>query len=184
MSQQVIEVGYEVIQKKGGGRSSEEWRRVTLAEISQIICGATPSTSIPEYWADEIKWVTAKDVSESTGYKIYDTERKISRLGFENCSTRMIPKESTVLIARGATMGRSCLLGEDMAINQTCYALVPDREKVDPYFLFYGMVQPVVKTAEIFENGSSCNKMNSSTKTECNEVQCPTEKFLLKQKSK
>jgi type I restriction enzyme S subunit len=51
----------------------------------------------------------------------------------------MIPKESTVLIARGATMGRSCLLGEDMAINQTCYALVPDREKVGPYFLFYSI---------------------------------------------
>lgn len=36
-------------------------------------------------------------------------------------------------------MGRSCMLGEDMAINQTCYALVPDRDKINPYFLFYSI---------------------------------------------
>lgn len=110
---------------------------VKLNDVCQIICGATPSTNIPDYWSNEIKWATAKDVSESTGYKLYNTERKISKLGFDNCSAKMIPAESTVLIARGATMGRSCLLGECMAINQTCYALIPDREKVNPYFLFY-----------------------------------------------
>jgi len=119
--------------------SSSEWKKTTLEQVCQIICGATPSTSVPEYWSDEIKWATAKDVSESTGYKIFDTERKISKLGFEKCSTKMIPSESTILIARGATMGRSCMLGIDMAINQTCYALVPNRNKIDPYFLFYSI---------------------------------------------
>ncbi len=137
--QKVIKQGYEVIQKPGLGMSSSGWQQTTLDKVSQIICGATPSTSVPEYWSDEIKWVTAKDVSESTGYKIYDTERTISKLGFENCSTRIIPRESTILIARGATMGKSCMLGEDMAINQTCYALVPDIDKINPYFLFYSI---------------------------------------------
>ena len=117
--------------------SSKDWQKTTLDNVSQIICGATPSTSVPEYWGDEIKWITAKDVSESTGYKVYDTERKISELGLRNCSTKLIPRESTILIARGATMGKSCMLGEDMAINQTCYALVPKNGKINPYFLFY-----------------------------------------------
>jgi type I restriction enzyme, S subunit len=119
--------------------SSKGWQITNLENICQIICGATPSTIVPEYWSDEIKWATAKDVSESLGYKIYDTERKISKLGFKNCSTKMIPKESTILIARGATMGRSCILGEDMAINQTCYALLADNDKINPYFLFYSI---------------------------------------------
>lgn len=34
-------------------------------------------------------------------------------------------------------MGRSCMLGEDMAVNQTCYALIPQKDKINPYFLFY-----------------------------------------------
>ena len=119
--------------------SSSGWEKTTLDKVCVIVGGGTPSTTIPEYWSDEVKWVTAKDVSESSGYKIYDSERKISKLGFDNCSTRMIPSESTILIARGATMGKSCMLGEDMAINQTCYALVANRDKIHPYFLFYSI---------------------------------------------
>jgi type I restriction enzyme S subunit len=62
--------------------SFELWKKTTLGDVCQIICGATPSTIVPEYWSNEIKWATAKDVSESTGYKLYDTERKISKLGY------------------------------------------------------------------------------------------------------
>jgi hypothetical protein len=64
-------------------------------------------------------------------------------------------------------------LGEDVA-----------RLGVPPRVRDLGMVHPVVKTAEIFENGASWAKMYSSTKIECHEVLCPTEKSLLKQKSK
>lgn len=119
--------------------SSNEWQKTTLGSVVNILSGGTPSTRVPEYWADEIKWVTAKDVSESSGYKIYDTDRKISKLGLENSPANIIPKEATVLIARGATMGRCCMLGEDMAINQTCFALTAKEGKTHPYFLFYAI---------------------------------------------
>ena len=36
-------------------------------------------------------------------------------------------------------MGRSCMLAEDMAINQTCYAFIPNENSVDPYYLFYSI---------------------------------------------
>ncbi|MBN1303333.1 MAG: restriction endonuclease subunit S [Anaerolineales bacterium] len=119
--------------------SSDEWQKTTLDNVVNIVSGGTPSTTVPEYWSDEVKWATAKDVSESSGYKIYDSERKISTLGLENCPASIVPKYSTVLIARGATMGKSCMLGEDMAINQTCYALVAKKGKINPHFLFYSI---------------------------------------------
>jgi type I restriction enzyme S subunit len=114
-----------------------DWKEYKLGDISHILCGATPSTSVAEYWGNEIKWVTAKDVSESNGYKIFDTERKITRVGFENCSSKMLPANTTVLIARGATMGKSCMIGVEMTLNQTCYALIAKPQFLDPYFLFY-----------------------------------------------
>lgn len=80
-----------------------EWKECKLGDVAEIICGATPSTSIREYWGNEIKWVTAKDISESSGYKLFDTERKISKLGLANSSTKVLPANTTVLIARGAT---------------------------------------------------------------------------------
>jgi len=61
--------------------SSSKWQKINLDKISQIICGATPSTNVPEYWSDEIKWATAKDVSESVGYKIYDTDNTFAKIG-------------------------------------------------------------------------------------------------------
>ena len=119
--------------------SSNKWQKTTLDSVVNILSGGTPSTRVPEYWSNEIKWATAKDVSESSGYKIYDTDRKISKLGLENSPANIIPKDATVLIARGATMGRCCMLGEDMAINQTCFALAAKEGKIHPYFLFYSI---------------------------------------------
>jgi type I restriction enzyme S subunit len=51
------------------------------------------------------------------------TDRTITRLGLEESSTKMIPALATAVVARGATTGRLVLLGTQMAMNQTCYAL-------------------------------------------------------------
>lgn len=115
------------------------WKEYKLGDVAEIVCGATPSTSKREYWSDEINWVTAKDISEGNGYKISETERTISILGLESCSTVLLPTFSTVLIARGATMGRSAMISSPMALNQTCYALVGKTSSIDSFFLFYSI---------------------------------------------
>lgn len=51
------------------------------------------------------------------------TERTITQEGLEESATRLVPKFSTVVVARGATTGRHCMFGREMAMNQTCYAL-------------------------------------------------------------
>lgn len=116
--------------------SQNSWRTAPLPDIAEIVCGGTPSTSIPEYWEPEIDWVTAKDVSECDLAKIWKTERKISRRGLENSSAKMLPALATVLIARGATMGKCRMVARPMALNQTCYGIVA-RENADPRFIFY-----------------------------------------------
>jgi len=116
-----------------------EWRKAKLGEVASIVGGGTPKTSIPEYWEPkELKWVTAKDVSECPTSKIYDTERKISFLGLEKSSAKILPPLTTVLIARGATMGKVVMVAESMAMNQSCYGIVP-KKGYDPRFLFYQM---------------------------------------------
>ena len=127
-----------------------EWKEYKLGDIAEIVCGATPSTHVSDYWKDEIKWVTAKDISESNGYKIYETERKISKRGFEKCSTKMLPINTTVLIARGATMGKCCMIAESMALNQTCYALIAKQDYIHSYYLFY-----LIKSLESYFNNIS-----------------------------
>jgi type I restriction enzyme S subunit len=60
----------------------------------------------------------------------------------------MIPKFSTVVVARGATTGRFCMFGRDMAMNQTCYALASLRRR--PFWLscaFGSLVEALVHAA-------------------------------------
>lgn len=52
-----------------------------------------------------------------------ETGRSITQRGLDESSTRLLPKFGTVVVARGATTGRFCMVGCEMAMNQTCYAL-------------------------------------------------------------
>ena len=75
------------------------------------------------YWGGNIAWASAKDVSQCPDAFLIGTERTITGRGLSESATRIIPKMATVVVARGATTGRFCMFGHEMAMNQTCYAL-------------------------------------------------------------
>lgn len=99
------------------------WKRVPLLEIAELISGGTPKTSVSEYWGGSIKWASAKDVSQCGTFFLLETERTITEAGVQNSSTKLLPADCVVVVARGATCGRFAVLAEPMAMNQTCYAL-------------------------------------------------------------
>ncbi|WP_106745067.1 restriction endonuclease subunit S [Yoonia maritima] len=99
------------------------WASVPLLDVMELISGGTPKTSEPKYWGGDIPWASAKDVSQCGQSFLIGTERSITRAGLVKSSTKIVPKFSTVVVARGATTGRACMFGDDIAMNQTCYAL-------------------------------------------------------------
>ncbi len=101
----------------------EGWGMQPLLEQARLISGGTPKTGVADYWGGPIPWASAKDVSQCRELFLVDSERTITPRGLEESATRMIPKYSTVVVARGATTGRFCLFGQSIAMNQTCYAL-------------------------------------------------------------
>ncbi len=105
------------------GELPSGWNVGPILDHARLLSGGTPKTDRPEYWDGGISWASAKDVSQSSGSFLIDTERSISSLGLDESATKIIPAFSSVIVARGATTGRMVLLGRDMAMNQTCYAL-------------------------------------------------------------
>jgi type I restriction enzyme, S subunit len=105
------------------GEIPRGWQPTPLLDVARLISGGTPKTKIPEYWDGEIAWASAKDVSQCGEAFLIESERSITHLGLEKSSTRLIPPNSTVVVARGATTGRFTMFGSEMAMNQTCYAL-------------------------------------------------------------
>jgi type I restriction enzyme S subunit len=105
------------------------------------LSGGTPSTSVVEYWDGDIPWVSAKDVSGAKGTFLLETEKTISALGVEKSSTRILPAHTTIITARG-TVGSYCILGAEMAMNQTNYGLRA-KSGVGDFFVFFATAEMV-----------------------------------------
>ena len=118
----------------------EDWKECKLSEIMTLIGGGTPKTSNPDYWNGDIPWISVKDFNGERRYVI-DTEKKITKLGLENSSTKLLSKGDIIISARG-TVGELAIIPSDMAFNQSCYGLRA-KEYVDSTFLYYLLKQSV-----------------------------------------
>ena len=116
------------------GAIPKGWSVGSILDHAELLSGGTPKTSIPEYWGGDLPWVSAADVSNCGEAFLIESGRYITERGLHESSTRMIPVKATAIVARGATTGRLCLFGREMAMNQTCYALKSKREL--PFFLY------------------------------------------------
>ncbi len=99
------------------------WKVGVVLDVANLLSGGTPKTDRADFWGGEILWASAKDVSQSSESVLLSTERTITQAGVDGSATRIIPAMATVVVARGATTGRSVMFGAPMAMNQTCYAL-------------------------------------------------------------
>jgi len=106
------------------------WRMGKFTDVIKLSGGGTPSTNQPLYWSNEILFFTPADISFS--YYSMKTEKHISKLGLDNCSSKLYPVNTIFISARG-TVGAIALAGKNMAMNQSCYAINPDQNK----YIFY-----------------------------------------------
>jgi type I restriction enzyme, S subunit len=136
------------------------YREEGLLNYIHLLSGGTPKTEITDYWGGNIAWASAKDVSQSEHYFLLKTERSITERGLMESATRIIPKFSTVVVARGATTGRACMFGVAMAMNQTCYALVP---KAGRYFLLNCLFKNIVAELVHAAHGSVFDTITTKT---------------------
>ena len=81
--------------------SNDEWQEKNVLDIFTLVGGGTPKTSVAEYWTDEIPWVSGGDISAAHQGYLYSTEKSISLAGLQNSSAKLLPKNSTVISARG-----------------------------------------------------------------------------------
>ena len=129
------------------------WIASTAAAMVKVLGGGTPSTEIGQYWDGDIPFFSPKDSHD--GAFCLRTEQYITELGLENCSTKLFPEGTIFITARG-TVGNLVMAGVPMAMNQSCYALVP-RFDDKPYYVFAGLRCAVsvikgVSNSGVFDN--------------------------------
>lgn len=106
----------------------EDWEVNPVGDIAVTFSGGTPSTQRPEFYGGDIPWITSGDLNKG---RIYEVAGKITRVGLDNSSAKLV-KNGTLLIALyGATAGVAAVANLDAAINQAVLAIIPkdaDRE--------------------------------------------------------
>lgn len=115
------------------------WERRTAFDSIQVLSGGTPKTSIPDYWDGEIPFYTPKDATE--GIWVTGCERTVTELGLKNCNSRLYPKETVFISARG-TVGKLNMAQCSMAMSQSCYALV-GKDHLTQIFVYAAMQSAV-----------------------------------------
>lgn len=118
------------------------WKTYKLSEVIKIIGGGTPKTSESSYWNGNIPWLSVKDFQGERKY-VYETEKTITEEGLKKSSTKLLPKDSIIISARG-TVGEMSVLGKEMTFNQSCYGILPN-EKIINEYLYYLLKQKVTE---------------------------------------
>lgn len=111
------------------------WRTGTLGEIGEIVGGATPSTSVPEYWANRgIHWISPADISKQGKVFIERGEKDITKEGYRSASTRIVPA-GTVLFSSRAPIGLVAVADCELCTNQGFKSVIP-RSDIGTYFTY------------------------------------------------
>ncbi|EOX4963968.1 restriction endonuclease subunit S [Vibrio alginolyticus] len=122
------------------GLIPEGWEVSALSELIKLTGGGTPKRSEETYWNGDIPWFSVKDVPSGSNVFVVDTDEKITELGLSKSSTKLLPKGTTIITARG-TVGKLALVGTDMCMNQSCYGI--RGKEVGDYYNYFNLKQAV-----------------------------------------
>ncbi|NDY90382.1 restriction endonuclease subunit S [Ideonella sp. TBM-1] len=125
------------------------WVKGTTHDFVAVLSGGTPKTGMPHYWGGEIPFFTPKDCPSN--FYVVDTEKRLTESGLGSCNSRLYPRNTTFITARG-TVGKIALAQRSMAMNQSCYALAP-KQAFDELFLFLAISDAVEHFKQVAVGG-------------------------------
>ncbi|SEL05456.1 type I restriction enzyme, S subunit [Carnobacterium iners] len=111
----------------------EKWIESKLKDISEIVGGGTPSSNKEEFWNGNIDWYSPTEI----GNEIYvdSSVRKITEIGLEKSSAKILPANKTILFTSRAGIGSMAILKNSASTNQGFQSIILKSE-IDTYFIY------------------------------------------------
>jgi type I restriction enzyme, S subunit len=115
---------------------SEKMEEYFIENVCETIGGGTPSTGNPQFWADgNILWFSPTDLTKHNSFVLLDSEKKISELGLQKSSAKLVPPK-TILMTSRASIGYFGLINKPVSTNQGFINIIPHKEFYRAYILF------------------------------------------------
>ena len=126
--------------------NKNEWRKVKLGDIGEIITGKTPSTKKSDDLGNDYLFLTPKDM---TGEKNkYKTERNVSIKIAQKNNQLILKKNSICISCIGSDMGKVCIVKKISLTNQQINSITNVKEDFNYEFIYYklSMMKEYFKT--------------------------------------
>ncbi|MFK5950089.1 MAG: restriction endonuclease subunit S [Methylococcales bacterium] len=135
----------------------EGWNGENVLAVAELLGGGTPSKKKEEYWNGEIPFFTPTDADLNV-FKL-STDEFITSIGLKNCSSPLFEKGDIFITARGS-VGKLMIAANNMAMNQSCYALKA-KEQVSYSYLYY-LAKELIHYLKVKSSGSVFNSIVSN----------------------
>ena len=112
------------------------WKAKMVEEVADVYNGATPSTVNELNYGGDIVWITPKDLSDQKQKFVYQGERNISQVGYDSCSTHLLPS-NTILMSSRAPIGLLAIAKTELCTNQGFKSFVSKSKNIATYLYYY-----------------------------------------------
>ena len=116
---------------------SGEWEVKRIGEFTDCTAGGTPSTAVPAYWGGSIRWMSSGELNLKI---VNEVEGRITELGLQNSSTKIVPVNCVLigLAGQGKTRGTVAVNHVELCTNQSIAAIFPNTSFESTY-LYYNL---------------------------------------------
>src|SRR5699024_10782094 len=148
-------IGHTEFKDSPVGKIPLGWDVCTVSDIAKLTSGGTPDRQRSEYWTGSVPWVKTGEVNYQT---IYDTDEKITALGLEESSAKLVPAGAVLMAmyGQGVTRGKVAKLGVAAAVNQACLAMIPNSRVLND-FLYYFFTREYFSLRSMVQEGAQKN---------------------------
>lgn len=141
------------------GQIPKDWSISPLKYNYEVVAGATPESSKSDYWYGDIVWITPADFKTKDVY-VEKGSRYITKLGFDSCSTSIIPK-GNIIFSKRAPIGSVVINSKDLCTNQGCLSCINKDINVNNKYYYY-VLSIYTDVFELFGSGTTFKEISGN----------------------
>lgn len=136
----------------------DNWKRVKIKDVGEIITGNTPKTTNKEYYGDKYFFYKPGDLDN--GYYVKSSKSRLSETGIK--VARFAPANS-ILVTCVGTIGKAGYLRKGGAFNQQINAIIPFKG-VNSKFVYFYCISHIFKSLLLKRASSTTLPIINKTK--------------------
>jgi type I restriction enzyme S subunit len=139
------------------GKIPKGWNTSTIGKSLKVILGGTPSRKRDDYWNGTIPWINSGKLNN---FRITSPSEFITQDGYNNSSTKMLSKRSTLIAITGATLGQISINEIDICANQSVIGIPPS--EIVPSEFVYLWINSSIKKLISAQTGGAQQHINKN----------------------